>query len=79
MKTFTSNPRSATYDVKKMSSTAIALLIALPLQLAAQKKLDHRNDFGIVVGGTLLAGDAQDDAFLWDGKRHDLGALNGCS
>jgi probable HAF family extracellular repeat protein len=32
-----------------------------------------------VVGGSTLAGDNQYDAFLWDGKMHDLGALNGCS
>jgi len=35
------------------------------------------NDFGEVVGGTALQGDAQIDAFFWNGKMHDLGALDG--
>jgi probable HAF family extracellular repeat protein len=33
------------------------------------------NDSGEVVGGSQLKGDNQYDAFLWDGKMHDLGAL----
>ena len=37
------------------------------------------NDSEEIVGGSMLAGDNQYDAFLWDGKMHDLGALNGCS
>jgi probable HAF family extracellular repeat protein len=36
------------------------------------------NDFGQIVGGSSLA-DGQFDAFLWDGRMHDLGALNGCA
>jgi probable HAF family extracellular repeat protein len=36
------------------------------------------NEFGVVAGGSTL-GDSQFDAFLWDGKMHDLGALDGCS
>jgi probable HAF family extracellular repeat protein len=36
------------------------------------------NDFGQIVGGSSLA-NGQYDAFLWDGKMHDLGALDGCA
>lgn len=36
------------------------------------------NDFGQIAGGSTLA-DGQLDAFLWDGRMHDLGALNGCA
>jgi probable HAF family extracellular repeat protein len=35
------------------------------------------NDSGLIVGGAFLEGDNQYDAVLWDGKMHDLGALNG--
>ncbi len=37
------------------------------------------NDLGEVVGASLLPGDNQFDAFLWDGKMHDLGAIQGCA
>ena len=37
------------------------------------------NDSGEIVGGSYLVGDNQLDAVLWDGKIHDLGALNGCA
>jgi probable HAF family extracellular repeat protein len=37
------------------------------------------NDCGEVVGGSWLEGDSQFDAFLWDGKMRDLGALDGCA
>jgi len=36
------------------------------------------NDFGQIVGGASLP-DGQFDAFLWDGKMHDLGAIDGCA
>jgi probable HAF family extracellular repeat protein len=35
------------------------------------------NDSGVVVGGGSLE-NGQFDAFLWNGKMHDLGALDGC-
>jgi probable HAF family extracellular repeat protein len=38
------------------------------------------NDFGEVVGESLLPGDNQGDAFLWkNGTMHDLGAIEGCA
>lgn len=40
-------------------------------------RLDDQR-FRTIVGGASLA-DGQFDAFLWDGRMHDLGALNGCA
>jgi len=36
------------------------------------------NDSGVVVGGASLE-NGQFDAFLWNGKMHDLGSLDGCA